>query len=119
MQVVRSAATNEKGKEVVMFWYLEAIEMPERPHGLFGKPDFACYPGSQCLGHSMAADEYEAVQSLSYHQLKRSARTQNSLTQYYRIEDAAGWSYLAELRTVPARRACKVPRTIYSPSSSI
>ncbi|BDA41262.1 hypothetical protein COCOBI_02-0420 [Coccomyxa sp. Obi] len=36
MMVVRSAAINEKGKEVVMFWYLEAIEMPERPHGLFG-----------------------------------------------------------------------------------
>ena len=36
-QVVRSALQTEKGKEVVMFWYLEAIEMPERPHGLFGE----------------------------------------------------------------------------------
>lgn len=34
---MRSALQTEKGKEVVMFWYLEAIEMPERPHGLFGE----------------------------------------------------------------------------------
>ncbi|EIE25023.1 hypothetical protein COCSUDRAFT_61272 [Coccomyxa subellipsoidea C-169] len=37
MMVVRSALQTEKGKDVVMFWYLEAIEMPERPRGLFGR----------------------------------------------------------------------------------
>ncbi len=39
-QVVRSALQTEKGKDVVMFWYLEAIEMPERPRGLFGVSPF-------------------------------------------------------------------------------
>lgn len=39
-QVVRSALLTEKGKEVVMFWYLEAIEMPEKPHGLFSESHF-------------------------------------------------------------------------------
>ena len=24
---------SDKGREVVMFWYLEAIEMPHKPHG--------------------------------------------------------------------------------------
>ena len=27
---------SEKGREVAMFWYLEAIEMPPRPRSLFG-----------------------------------------------------------------------------------
>ncbi|CAK0783750.1 hypothetical protein CVIRNUC_006949 [Coccomyxa viridis] len=35
MMVVRSALRLEKGREVVMFWYLESIEVPEKPHGLF------------------------------------------------------------------------------------
>ena len=38
LQVVRSALRLEKGREVVMFWYLESIEVPEKPHGLFGAP---------------------------------------------------------------------------------
>ena len=38
LQVVRSALRLEKGREVVMFWYLESIEVPEKPHGLFGVP---------------------------------------------------------------------------------
>ena len=37
-QVVRSALRSEKGKEVVMFWYLESIEVPEKRHSLFGVP---------------------------------------------------------------------------------
>jgi hypothetical protein len=36
-QVVRSRLVNERGKEVAMFWYLEAIEMPERPRGPFSE----------------------------------------------------------------------------------
>ena len=37
-QVVRSALRLEKGREVVMFWYLESIEVPEKSHSLFGAP---------------------------------------------------------------------------------
>ncbi|CAL5222723.1 g5127 [Coccomyxa viridis] len=35
MMVVRSSLRREKGREVVMFWYLESIKIPEKPHGLF------------------------------------------------------------------------------------
>lgn len=38
LQAVRSALRLEKGREVVMFGYLESIEVPEKPHGLFGAP---------------------------------------------------------------------------------
>ena len=37
LQVVRSSLRREKGREVVMFWYLESITVPEKARGLFGK----------------------------------------------------------------------------------
>ena len=37
VQVVCSSLRREKGREVVMFWYLESIEVSEKPHGLFGR----------------------------------------------------------------------------------
>ena len=59
LQVVRSALRREKGREVVMFWYLESIEIPEKPHGLFGERPapslsliLACYSRSSPLGSS-------------------------------------------------------------------
>ena len=35
-QVVRSSLVNDKGKEVVMFWYLESVELPQKPGSMFG-----------------------------------------------------------------------------------
>ena len=36
LQVVRSSLRREKGREVVMFWYLESITVPEKSRGPFG-----------------------------------------------------------------------------------
>lgn len=38
MQVVRSSLRLEKGWDIVMFWYLESIEVPEKSRGRFGEP---------------------------------------------------------------------------------
>ena len=35
-QVVRSSLVNDKGKEVVVFWYLESVELPQKPGSMFG-----------------------------------------------------------------------------------
>ena len=48
-QVVRSALANEKGKDVVVYWYLEAIEMPPKPWGfLSARPLMPCTTPSAC-----------------------------------------------------------------------
>ncbi len=41
-QVVRSALSNDKGRDVVTYWYLEAIEMPPKPWGLFSAFGSSC-----------------------------------------------------------------------------
>ena len=43
MQVVRTSLRLEKGYDIVMFWYLETIKVPEKSRGRFGEP--------QCLVH--------------------------------------------------------------------
>ena len=48
-QVVRSSLVNDKGKEVVMFWYLEAVELPQKPTGMFSaRSPLLCHFALQC-----------------------------------------------------------------------